>query len=96
MEPSKFVNLYGVLARSTDLLTPCTHSGDVETRKNIHTYTVGTGVNNQQVGNAWAPSGSIISLSMSGDLNIFDNQDTDKPSRVLSVRSIFHPELPDV
>ena len=59
--------------------------GDIETRKNVHTYTLGPGVINQQVGNAWAPSGAIISLSMSGDLNVFDDRSSDKPSRILSV-----------
>lgn len=64
------------------------YTGDAETRKLVHTYTVGTGVNNQQVGIAYAPSGAIVSLSMSGDLNIFDDAESEKPTRVLSVRVV--------
>ena len=63
--------------------------GDAETRKLVHTYTVGTGVSNQQVGVAYAPSGVLVSLSMSGDLNVFEDQDSDRPSRILSVRAYF-------
>ena len=40
----------------------------------------------QQVGNAWAPGGDIVSLALSGDLNVFDPRVGDKPARVLKVR----------
>ncbi len=45
-------------------------------------------MNHQQVGNTWTAGDSIISLSMSGDLNVFDKRVGDKPARVLYVR---HP-----
>ncbi|KAH7925452.1 WD40 repeat-like protein, partial [Leucogyrophana mollusca] len=55
---------------------------DVETRKVTTTWTVGKGVNHQQVGNVWSGDSDLVSLSMSGDLNIFDSRSGDKPSRV--------------
>ncbi|KAI1787572.1 WD40 repeat-like protein [Ganoderma leucocontextum] len=56
---------------------------DVETKKAQTTWTLGSGVNHQQVGNTWTACDSIVSLSMSGDLNIFDKRVGDKPARVL-------------
>ncbi|KIY47510.1 WD40 repeat-like protein [Fistulina hepatica ATCC 64428] len=56
---------------------------DAESRKAAATWTVGTGVNHQQVGNVWAEE-SIVSLSMSGELNIFDPRTGGSPVRVLS------------
>ncbi|KAF9077415.1 WD40-repeat-containing domain protein [Rhodocollybia butyracea] len=56
---------------------------DVETRKAVTTWTVGNGVSFQQVGNTWSGESDIISLSMSGDLNVFDHKVGGKPSRVL-------------
>ncbi|KAI0690233.1 WD40 repeat-like protein [Cerioporus squamosus] len=56
---------------------------DVETKKAQTTWTLGSGVNHQQVGNTWTAGDSIVSLSMSGDLNIFDKRVGDKPARVL-------------
>lgn len=60
-------------------------SGDVETRKATATWTLGSGVNHQQVGNTWSGDSSIVSLSISGDLNVFDPRIGDKPSKVFSV-----------
>jgi WD40 repeat protein len=45
--------------------------GDVETRKSTSTFSVGTGVDNQQVGIVYT-EGSIVSLSASGNLNVLD------------------------
>ncbi|KAI0322912.1 WD40 repeat-like protein [Amylostereum chailletii] len=56
---------------------------DVETRKPTVTYTLGTGVDHQQVGNVWSAPDIIVSLSMSGDLNVFDQRSGDKPVKVL-------------
>ncbi|KAI0716528.1 WD40 repeat-like protein [Earliella scabrosa] len=56
---------------------------DVETKKAQTTWTLGSGVNHQQVGNTWTAGDSIVSLSMSGDLNVFDKRVGDKPARVL-------------
>lgn len=72
-------------------LLPCScgpnpiHIGDVEARKAITTWKLGSGVNHQQVGNTWTGGDDIVSLSMSGDLNIFDKRVGDKPARVLNV-----------
>jgi WD repeat-containing protein 1 (actin-interacting protein 1) len=60
-------------------------SGDVETRKAVTTWTLGAAVNDQQVGNTWSGAEDIVSLSLSGDLNVFDRRTADKPSRVISV-----------
>ncbi|KAI0356078.1 WD40 repeat-like protein [Trametes cingulata] len=56
---------------------------DVETKKAQVTWTLGSGVNHQQVGNTWTEGDSIVSLSMSGDLNVFDKRVGDKPAHVL-------------
>ncbi|GJE96547.1 WD40 repeat domain-containing protein [Phanerochaete sordida] len=56
---------------------------DVETRKAVTTWNLGKAVEQQQVGNAWTEGGDIVSLSLSGDLNVFDKRAGDKPSRVL-------------
>ncbi|TRM63711.1 WD40-repeat-containing domain protein [Schizophyllum amplum] len=56
---------------------------DIEARKATTTWTVGSGVDNQQVGNAWSGESDIVSLSMTGDLNVFDPRIGDKPARVL-------------
>ncbi|KAF4618556.1 hypothetical protein D9613_010054 [Agrocybe pediades] len=56
---------------------------DAETNKAIQTWTVGSGVNHQQVGGTWSGESNLVSLSMSGDLNIFDSRTGGKPARVL-------------
>ncbi|KAI0792397.1 quinon protein alcohol dehydrogenase-like superfamily [Abortiporus biennis] len=61
---------------------------DVETKKNITTYTLGTsGLDSQQVGNTWTGGDDIVSIAMNGDLNIFDKRVGDKPSRILHAPS---------
>jgi len=63
-------------------------AGDVETRKAVTTWTLGDGsVEHQQVGNTWAGKEDIVSLSLGGDLNIFDRRTGDRPARILYVRS---------
>ncbi|KAI0805965.1 WD40 repeat-like protein [Irpex lacteus] len=56
---------------------------DVETRKAITSWTLGTVVEHQQVGNAWTDGDDVVSLSVSGDLNIFDKRVNDQPARIL-------------
>jgi len=57
---------------------------DVETRKPITTYSLGTGLQHQQVGNVWNSPDTIVSLSFSGDLNVFDRRSGEKkPVKVL-------------
>ncbi|EJC99333.1 WD40 repeat-like protein [Fomitiporia mediterranea MF3/22] len=56
---------------------------DVERKLTVQTWTVGTGVQNQQVGNAWGPEGDIVSLSMSGIVNVFDQRKGDGPAHLL-------------
>ncbi|KAF8221062.1 WD40 repeat-like protein [Tricholoma matsutake] len=57
---------------------------DVETRKAITTWTLGTDVGHQQVGNTWSGERDIVSLSLSGDLNVFDPRIGDIPARILT------------
>ncbi|KAJ7064698.1 WD40-repeat-containing domain protein [Mycena amicta] len=57
---------------------------DVETRKATTAWSLGPGVNNQQVGNVWTREADIVSLSLSGDLNVFDARTGDKPARVVT------------
>jgi len=66
---------------------------DVETRKATTTYTLGTGLEHQQVGNVWSSSDTIVSLSFSGCLNVFDRRSAEKkPVKVLHVCGMgVHP-----
>ncbi|KAF9051714.1 WD40-repeat-containing domain protein [Panaeolus papilionaceus] len=57
---------------------------DAQTQKAVTTWSLGSGVSNQQVGNAWTVNGDIASISMSGDLNVFDPRVGEKPTRVFS------------
>ena len=57
----------------------------METRKETQSWLLGSGVANQQVGNVWSAAGDIVSLSISGDLNVFDARVGDAPARVLKV-----------
>ena len=42
--------------------------GDAQTQKAVTTWTVGSGVNHQQIGNTWSGRNDLVSLSMSGAL----------------------------
>ena len=64
--------------------------GDTENQKPVNTWKLGTGVDHQQMGNTWSGDKDIVSLSLSGDMNIFDQRVGDKPARVLGV-SFFLP-----
>ncbi|KAF6764248.1 WD-repeat-containing protein [Ephemerocybe angulata] len=57
---------------------------DAETQKAVTSWTVGSGVDHQQTGNTWNDNVNIVSLSLSGDLNVFDPRVGDKPTRVFS------------
>ena len=50
-------------------------------------WSLGPGVDNQQVGGTWTEGDEIVSLSMSSDLNIFDKRVSEKPSRTIQVGS---------
>ncbi|KAG6887804.1 hypothetical protein C0992_010656 [Termitomyces sp. T32_za158] len=58
--------------------------GDVEAQKSVATWKLGSGVDNQQVGNAWSGERDIVSLSLSGSLNVFDPRRSGVPSRTLN------------
>ncbi|KAK0496108.1 quinon protein alcohol dehydrogenase-like superfamily [Armillaria luteobubalina] len=57
---------------------------DVETRKSVTTWAVGSGVTSQQVGNTWSAENGIVSLSLGGDLNVFDPRVSDKSTGTFS------------
>ncbi|KAF9269416.1 WD40 repeat-like protein [Marasmius fiardii PR-910] len=57
---------------------------DVETHKAVNVWSIGVGVNHQQVGNTWSGESDIVSLSLSGDLNVFDVRVGNKPARVIN------------
>ena len=63
--------------------------GDAQTQKAITTWTVGSGVNHQQIGNTWSGQTDLVSLSVSGALNIFEPRTGDKPVRVFNVSPSF-------
>ena len=54
------------------------------------TWTLGAGVEHQQVGNTWTRAG-IVSLSAGGALLVFDPRDGAGPVRLLSVRLACAP-----
>ncbi|KAK7678338.1 hypothetical protein QCA50_018686 [Cerrena zonata] len=56
---------------------------DVESRKATSTWTLGSGVDYHQVGVVWTGGDEIVSVSLFGDLNVFDKRVGDKPSRIL-------------
>lgn len=58
---------------------------DVEKQAVTQSWTVGDGVEHQQVGNAWSggPNQEIVSLSFGGNLNVFDKRTGDIPAKVL-------------
>jgi len=56
---------------------------DVEMKKAVTTWTVGSEVKDQQMGIVWTPGDDIVSVSLSGDLNVFDKRSGGKPARVL-------------
>ena len=60
----------------------------METQQVKQTWSLGKGVPNQQVGNAWSENGDIVSLSMSGIVNVFDERVGDAPTRYLVVNAI--------
>ncbi|PBK89805.1 WD40 repeat-like protein [Armillaria gallica] len=57
---------------------------DVETRKSVTAWTVGSSVTNQQVGNTWSAENGIVSLSLGGDLNVFDPRVGNKSTRTFT------------
>ncbi|KAG2008225.1 WD-repeat-containing protein [Coprinopsis cinerea AmutBmut pab1-1] len=62
---------------------------DVETRKLVSSWSLGTAIEAQQVGNTWNDDINIVSLSMSGALNQFDPRVGDKPVHVYTA-----PQMP--
>ncbi|KAB5592203.1 Actin-interacting protein 1 [Ceratobasidium theobromae] len=66
---------------------------DVETRQAVTTWNVGTAIEHQQLGNTWAGTDNLVSLSLSGALNVFDKRDGSKPSRgpVQPISSLASP-----
>ncbi|KAG6919841.1 hypothetical protein DXG01_000346 [Tephrocybe rancida] len=57
---------------------------DVQTQKPVTTWKLGSGVEHQQVGNAWSGERDIVSLSISGALNVFDPRTGGAPSRIIN------------
>lgn len=58
---------------------------DIESKTPVTSWTLGDGVESQQVGNVWSPANEdeIVSLSFDGTLNVLDSRQSDKPSRKL-------------
>lgn len=99
MEQSSFVSLSFGTPSSVDLLISVswsTYSGDIETRKATTTYTLGSGLESQQVGNVWSAPDTIVSLSFTGELNVFDRRTAEKPVKVLYVSPLLPVSPPSV
>lgn len=56
---------------------------DVEASKLVTSWSLGAGVDYQQVGGTWTEGDDIVSLSLSGDLNVLDKRVAAKPSRII-------------
>lgn len=61
----------------------------------VQTWSFGKEVESQQVGNVWTPGagGRIVSLSLSGELNVLDEREGGKPAKVLYGRKCPHLRL---
>ena len=56
------------------------------TQKQVSSWIVGAGIGDQQVGTAWIAADQLVSLSVNGDLNIFDKRgSTDGPVQMIRV-----------
>src|SRR5882757_1308690 len=65
--------------------------GVVATQRQVSSWIVGAGIGDQQVGNASTAADKLVSLSMNGDLNIFDKRgSTDGPVQI--IRVCLHPQ----
>ncbi|KAI0078358.1 WD40 repeat-like protein [Panus rudis PR-1116 ss-1] len=56
---------------------------DVETGKATTTWKLGSSVDYHQLGIVWTPGDDIVSVSLFGDLNVFDKRTGDKPTKIL-------------
>ncbi|PVF98501.1 putative actin interacting protein 1 [Serendipita vermifera] len=56
---------------------------DAASQKLVSSWTVGTDLSDQQCGNTWMGEHEIVSLSLGGDMNIFDSRSGGKPVRIL-------------
>lgn len=58
---------------------------DIESKSPVTSWTLGGGVDSQQVGGVWSPAkeDEIVSLSFDGTLNVLDARQSDKPSQRL-------------
>lgn len=68
------------------VLMHCYLIGDVEARKATTTWTVGSAVEDQQLGNTWSGESGLVSLSLGGNLNVFDPRTPNGPARIFTVR----------
>lgn len=53
----------------------------------VTSWTVGKDIPDQQCGNAWINENEIASLSLRGDINVFDKRTGDAASRILYASS---------
>ena len=58
-------------------------TGDIQTRQSTTTWTLPSAVPNQQVRNTWVSENTLVSLSLFGDLNVFDPRSGSGPTRVI-------------
>lgn len=63
---------------------------DAATFKAVQTYNFGSGVGEQQNGVVWANPSTIVSVSLSGVINLFDPRDGD----VKNARHLYGPVVP--
>jgi len=78
-------NCVSDLSPATRLFSKSRNPGDVEASKLVTSWSLGAGVDYQQVGGTWTEGDDIVSLSLSGDLNVLDKRVAAKPSRIIRV-----------
>ena len=75
-------------ARLVNGTTDSTYPGDAATQKQVSSWVVGTGIGDQQIGNAWNAADKLVSLSTNSDLNIFDKRESSGgPTQIIQVCS---------
>jgi len=79
----------GLISAVEKFVFQMVNPGDAEASKLVTSWSLGPGVDNQQVGGTWTEGDEIVSLSMSSDLNVFDKRVSEKPSRIIQVGYIL-------
>ncbi len=64
-------------------------TGDIEICESTTTWSLPSAVPNQQVSNTWVSENILVSLSLFGDLNVFDPRSGSGPTRIIQAPQKF-------